>query len=157
MSGKPNEFPAEVRAAFAEHQAQYHRDPDAAHLWDPIVIGVPGGPVPCLLLFHRGRRSGDMLESVLQYYKRGEELAIVASKGGMPNHPLWYLNLLAEPVCDVQIARERRRVRARTINGAERAAWWALITAEQPQQLQYEQRTRREIPVVVLEPDTGAG
>jgi deazaflavin-dependent oxidoreductase (nitroreductase family) len=153
MSGNnPNEFPPEVLEAFAQHHKQYHEDPDAAHMWDPIVIGVPGGAVPCLLLFHRGRKSGRALESVLQYYKRGEEIAIVASKGGMPNHPVWYLNLEAAPDCEMQIASERRRVRARTVSGVERAAWWQLITAEQPQQLEYEQRTSREIPVVVLDP-----
>ena len=150
-SNNPNEFPTEVLAAFAQHAEQYHRDPEAAHMWDPIVIGVPGGAVPCLLLFHRGRRSGRALESVLQYYKRGEEIAIVASKGGMPNHPLWYLNLEASPDCEVQIATVKRKVRARTTNGAERAAWWELITAEQPQQVEYEQSTSREIPVIVLD------
>ena len=151
-SNDANEFPPEVLAAFAEHQKQYHQDPEAAHMWDPIVIGVPGGAVPCLLLFYSGRKSGRRLESVLQYYKRGEEIAIVASKGGMPNHPMWYLNLVAAPDCEVQIAVERSQVRARTVSGAERTAWWQFITAEQSQQLEYEQRTSREIPVVVLEP-----
>lgn len=151
-SNDANEFPPEVLAAFADHQEQYRQDPEAAHMWDPIVIGVPGGAVPCLLLFHSGRKSGRRLESVLQYYKRGGEIAIVASKGGMPNHPMWYLNLEAAPDCEVQIAGERRQVRARTVSGSERTAWWQLITAEQLQQLEYERRTGREIPVIVLEP-----
>lgn len=145
------DFPPHVLAAFAAHHALYHSDPVAAHLWDPAVIGVPGGPVPCLLLFHRGRRSRAVLETILQYYRRDGELAIVASKGGMPAHPAWYLNLLAEPRCEVQIAEERLAVRARTVTGAARAPWWEFITREQPQQRLYEARTTREIPVVVLE------
>ena len=146
-----SEFPPEVLAAFTAHQEQYNQDPEAAHMWDPAVIGVPGGPVPCLLLVHVGRKSGQKLECVLQYYKLGEEIAIVASKGGMPHHPVWYLNLEATPDCEVQIASERRKARARTTTGQERSDWWRVITDEQPQQLEYEQSTSREIPVVVLE------
>ena len=146
-----SEFPPEVLAAFTAHQEQYNQEPEAAHMWDPAVIGVPGGPVPCLLLAHVGRKSGKKLECVLQYYKLDNEIAIVASKGGSPHHPIWYLNLEATPECEAQIASERRKVRARTTTGQERSDWWQRITTEQPQQLEYEQSTSREIPVVVLE------
>lgn len=146
-----DDLPEAVRRAIAEHHEQYQRDPEAAHLWDPGVIGVPGGPVPCLLLHHVGRKSGRTLNSILQYYRRGDEVVIVASKGGLPQHPVWYLNLLAQPDCEVQIGRFRTRARARTLSGAEREAWWSRIVAEQPVQLEYQARTTREIPVVVLE------
>ena len=146
-----DDLPAAVRHAIAAHHAQYLVDPVAAHLWDPAVIGVPGGPVPCLLLQHRGRKSGHALHSILQYYRHGDAVAIVASKGGLPRHPVWYLNLLAEPACEVQIAAFRCAARARTLAGAERAAWWARIVAEQPVQRDYQARTAREIPVVLLE------
>lgn len=145
------DLPEAVRQTIAEHHAQYLSDPDAAHLWDPIVIGVPGGPVPCLLLWHTGRRSGRRLNSVLQYYRRGDEIAIVASKGGTAHHPAWYHNLVAEPHCEVWIGSFKTTAVARTMDAAERARWWPEITAEQPQQLEYEQRTNREIPVVMLE------
>ncbi|MGE3847937.1 MAG: nitroreductase/quinone reductase family protein [Gammaproteobacteria bacterium] len=146
-----DDLPEAVRRAIAEHHEQYQRDPEAAHLWDPGVIGVPGGPVPCLLLHHVGRKSGRPLASILQYYRRGDEVVIVASKGGLPQHPVWYLNLQAQPECEVQIGRFHTRARARTLTGAERAAWWTRIVAEQPVQRDYQARTTREIPVVVLE------
>ena len=145
------ELPAAVRAAIAAHHELYLRDPQAAHLWDPGVIGIPGGPVPCLLLFHTGRKSGRRLNTILQYYRMDDQIAVVASKGGVAAHPAWYLNLCAEPACEAWIGTARSRVRARTVEGEERARWWAMITDEQPVQREYQARTSREIPVVVLE------
>lgn len=145
------EFPPAVQAEFAAHTKCYREDPEAAHLWDPAVIGVPGGPVQCLLLHHIGRKSGQRRQAILQYYLHDDAVAIVASKGGMAHHPLWYLNLIERPDCEVQIGSFRSAARARVVNGAERAQWWARITREQPMQRDYEARTRREIPVVVLD------
>ena len=142
---------AAVRAIIAAHHVLYRADPEAAHSWDPIVIGVPGGPVPCLLLHHRGRKSGTMLDSILQYYRYDNRIGIVASKGGLPHHPAWYLNLVSEPRCEVQIGKLRSSAVARTLSGAERAQWWQWVTAEQPIQLEYQARTTREIPILVLE------
>jgi deazaflavin-dependent oxidoreductase (nitroreductase family) len=144
------DLPEAARREIAAHHRQYAADPEAAHWWDPGVIGVPGGPVPCLLLHHVGRRSGERLHSILQYYVHGGEVAIVASKGGTAFHPAWYHNLLANPACEVQIGTFHCRATARTVHGGERAAWWVRITREQPMQLEYAARTRREIPVVVL-------
>jgi len=151
-----DELPAAVRAGIAAHHDLYLRDPEAAHLWDPAVIGMPGGPVPCLLLFHTGRRSGQRLNTILQYYRMDGQVAIVASKGGVAKHPAWYLNLCAEPACEAWIGARRSHLRARTVEGEERARWWALITAEQPVQREYQARTSREIPVIVLENDDAA-
>ncbi len=145
------ELPEAVRRAIAAHHEQYLTDPDAAHLWDPAVIGVPGGPVPCLLLFHTGRRSGRRLHTILQYYRVDGAIAIVASKGGVARHPAWYFNLQQAPRCEVWIGSFRSPATARTVHGAERARWWEAITAEQPVQLEYQARTSREIPVVVLD------
>lgn len=145
------DLPAAVRREIAAHHALYARDPEAAHLWDPVVIGVPGGAVPCLLLHHLGRKSGQRLNSILQYYRHGDDIVIVASKGGLPQHPVWYLNLLAEPACEVQIGAFRTPAVARTLHGDERARWWQRVSAEQPIQLQYQQRTTREIPLIMLD------
>jgi deazaflavin-dependent oxidoreductase (nitroreductase family) len=145
------EFSEASRQQIAAHHELYLRDPEQAHLWDPIVIGVPGGPVPCLLLHHLGRKSGRRLNSILQYYRHSDQIAIVASKGGMPQHPVWYLNLLAHPACEVQIGKARWAATARTMTGEERAEWWARITREQPIQLEYQARTRREIPILLLD------
>lgn len=144
-------LPDGVQAELDAHRNLYLTDPAAAHMWDPIVIGVPGGPVKCLLLTYRGRKSGRMLHTSLQYYELGSKIAIVGSRGGTIEHPVWYLNLLAEPRCHIQVGAESREAVARTVTGAERAAWWASVTAEQPVQLEYQARTTREIPIIVLE------
>jgi deazaflavin-dependent oxidoreductase (nitroreductase family) len=151
LAANDDDFSDAVRREIAAHHVQYLNDPEGAHLWDPIVIGVPGGPVPCLLLHHIGRKSGQALNSILQYYRHEDEIVIVASKGGTISNPAWYLNLLAHPACEVQIKHFRSPAIARTLTSAERAVWWPRITREQPMQLQYEARTPREIPVVVLE------
>jgi hypothetical protein len=75
-------LPDNVARELAAHLEQYKKDPVAAHYWDPICIGVPGGPVACLLLTHTGRKSSKPLDSVLQYYRRGNDVAIVGSRGG---------------------------------------------------------------------------
>lgn len=147
---RTNDLPDAVRREIAAHHALYAEDPAAAHLWDPVVIGVPGGAVPCLLLHHVGRKSGQRLNSILQYYRHGDDIVIVASKGGLPQHPVWYLNLLAAPACEVQIGAFRSPAVARTLSGAERAMWWQRVTAEQPIQLDYQQRTTREMPLIML-------
>ncbi len=146
-----DDFPPEVMQAFAEHEQQYLTDPDAARLWDPICIGVPGGPVPCLLLFHTGRRSGKRLKSVLQYYTRNGQIAIVASKGGASSHPKWYLNLVADPTCEVWIGSHKTAATARAMTPDEHAYWWPEMKAEQPAQVEYEKRTSRQIPLLILE------
>jgi proline iminopeptidase len=76
---------------------------------------------------------------------------IVASKGGAPAHPAWYVNLRAQPEVDVQVAADRFRARARTATGAERAALWKQMAEIYPPYNDYQKRTQREIPVVVLE------
>lgn len=155
-AARQSDLPDAVRREIAAHHALYARDPEAAHLWDPLVIGVPGGAVPCLLLHHRGRKSGQRRNSILQYYRHGDDVVIVASKGGLPQHPVWYLNLLAEPACEVQIGAFRSPATARTMRGDERAVWWQRVTAEQPIQLEYQQRTTREIPLIMLDMQVAA-
>lgn len=144
-------LPDGVQAELDAHRNQYLTDPEAAHMWDPIVIGVPGGPVKCLLLTYKGRKSGRMLHTSLQYYELDGKIAVVGSRGGTVEHPVWYLNLLAEPRCHIQVGAEGREAVARTVTGAEREAWWASVTAEQPVQLEYQARTTREIPIIVMD------
>jgi deazaflavin-dependent oxidoreductase (nitroreductase family) len=150
-SGSLEKLPDEVQRELQAHLEQYLRDPEKAHLWDPVVIGVPGGAVKTLLLTCMGRKSGRALHTVLQYYKMDGKIAIVASRGGTVDHPSWYLNLLAHPRCTVQIAKASSPAMTRTVQGEERARWWASITKEQPIQLVYQARTERVIPVVVFD------
>jgi deazaflavin-dependent oxidoreductase (nitroreductase family) len=152
LSGKPlDDLPDVVKRELDAHLQQYLKDPEAAHFWDPIVIGVPGGPVQTLMVTMTGRKSGRTLHAVLQYYKLGSQTAIVASKGGTTDHPVWYLNLLANPNCEIQIGKFSSPAVARTVEGAERARWWDAVTKEQPIQLMYQSRTERIIPIVVLD------
>ncbi len=144
-------LPDSVMRELAAHRAQYLSDPEKAHLWDPIVIGVPGGPVKNLLLTYTGRRSGRRLQTVLQYYHYFGQYAVVGSRGGTVDHPFWYKSLVANPSCEVQIAKLVVSAKARTLEGDERAKWWPLITQEQPEQRKYEARTSRVIPVVVFD------
>ena len=107
---------------------------------------------PTLLLTTTGRKSGKARTQPLIYGDIGGKWVIVASLGGAPRHPAWYLNLCAHPEVEVQIKAQCFRARARTALGAERAALWQEMAVIYPPYEQYRQMTTREIPVVVLEP-----
>ena len=112
---------------------------------------VPGVP-QMLLLDHVGARSGIPRTTPLAYAVDGPDLVLVASKGGHPQHPAWYHNLLAHPETEVQVGPERRPVRARVARPEERERLWRLATAVYPGFDDYQARTPRQIPVLVLEP-----
>ncbi len=106
-----------------------------------------------LLLTTRGRRTGRSHTVPLLYLKGGDALVIIASWGGRDHHPHWYLNLLAEPRAEVHVRGRVWRVEARTAQGTERAAWWQRAVDAHHGYAEYQGRTRREIPVVILEPE----
>ena len=109
-----------------------------------------GGPI--LLLDHVGRRSGKRRTNPLLYLPDGQNLAIVASKGGVDTHPAWWHNLQANPETTVQVGGDRRRVRARQATAPERARLWPRLVEMYPSYARYQSRTERQIPVVILEP-----
>jgi deazaflavin-dependent oxidoreductase (nitroreductase family) len=111
----------------------------------------PGSP-PMLLLDHLGAKSGTRRTSPLVYGRDGENLVLVASKGGYPRHPGWFHNLRANPDTTVQVGSQVRKVRARVAEGEERARLWALMVGVYSGYEGYRRRTEREIPLVVLEP-----
>jgi len=117
------------------------------------VIGhrFPGAP-PSLLLDHVGARTGTKRTSPLVYTVDGENLILVASKGGYPKNPAWFHNLLAHPDTTIQVGAERRPVRARVATAAERKRMWPLVVTTYSGYDEYQRRTEREIPLVVLEP-----
>lgn len=121
------------------------------HLWDSSVVPGGLGPIATLLLMAVGRRSGTMRPLPLLYGKTGNDYVIVASKGGRPKHPAWYLNLIAAQEVDIQVATDRFRVRPRTTDGAEREALWTQMVAIYPPFVDYQAKTDRMFPVVVLE------
>jgi F420H(2)-dependent quinone reductase len=117
------------------------------------VIGhrVPGLP-QMLLLDHVGAKSGQKRTMPLAYARDGDDLVLVASKGGHAKNPAWFHNLKANPDTTVQVGSERRRVRARVAEPEERERLWAKADAEWSDFKTYRARTDREIPLVVLEP-----
>lgn len=111
----------------------------------------PHGAPVCLLITI-GRKSGKARTAPLLYLRDGDRLVVVASKGGMPSHPLWYLNLQAHPEVLVQIGREKRSMRARTADEQERAELWPRLVDMYSDYAQYQEWTDRRIPVVICEP-----
>jgi deazaflavin-dependent oxidoreductase (nitroreductase family) len=111
----------------------------------------PGSP-PMLLLDHVGAKSARKRTSPLVYGRDGENLVLVASKGGYPKNPAWFHNLRANPDTTVQVGSQMRNVTARVAEGEERARLWALMVGVYPGYEGYRKRTKREIPIVVLEP-----
>jgi len=111
---------------------------------------VPGAP-PMLLLDHVGARSAVRRTTPLVYVRDGEDVVIVASKGGHPRHPAWYHNLRAHPDTTVQIGSEHRPVRARVADPRERERLWPLAVSTYGGYEGYRRRTAREIPLVVLQ------
>ena len=105
-----------------------------------------------LLLATTGLATGRPHIVPLLYLSRGTALVVIASYGGRPAHPQWYLNLLAEPDAEVQIGARKVEVRARTASGAERAELWREVVTAYEGYSQYQSRTDREIPIVILEP-----
>jgi F420H(2)-dependent quinone reductase len=114
---------------------------------------IPGVPGRMLLLDHVGAKSGTKRTSPLLYIGDGEDVVVVASKGGFPKHPAWLHNLKANPDTTVQIGTERREVHARVATPEERERLWPLCVKAYHGYADYQVRSKgREIPVVILEP-----
>jgi deazaflavin-dependent oxidoreductase (nitroreductase family) len=105
-----------------------------------------------LILTTTGRRSGEPRVHPLIYGRHGDDYLVVASKGGSPEHPAWYLNLSASPDVEIQVKGHKMRAHARTATSQERAELWPIMTKEWPDYDNYQRKTDREIPIVVLEP-----
>jgi deazaflavin-dependent oxidoreductase (nitroreductase family) len=112
---------------------------------------IPGF-APSLLLDHVGAKSGRKRTSPLVYGEDGENLILIASKGGYPKNPAWFHNLMANPGTTVQVGSRRRNVRARVATKQERERLWPLMVGVYGGYEDYRRRTDRELPVVVLEP-----
>jgi deazaflavin-dependent oxidoreductase (nitroreductase family) len=128
-----------------DHLRRYvESDGGAGHEWRPGVM--------TLLLTTTGRRSGQAHRTPLIYGVDGDRYLVVASKGGSDTHPLWYLNLTANPAVRVQVADAVFDARARTATPEEKSRLWPVMTDIWPLYDEYQDRTRREIPLVILEP-----
>ena len=126
-----------------EHVDRYRAtDGEEGHDWRGAKV---------LLLTTTGRRSGEQRTTPLIYGRSDGDYMVVASKGGAPAPPAWYLNLSADPEVEVQVKGERFRARARTAGAEEKPPLWRTMTGEWPDYDAYQEKTEREIPVVVLE------
>ena len=126
-----------------EHVRRYlQTDGAEGHDWQGTTV---------LILTTTGRRSGDQRSTPLIYGKHGDDYVVVASKGGAEEHPAWYLNLSAEPEVTVQVRGDRFQARARTAAADEKPELWKLMTDRWPAYDDYQVKTNRDIPVVVLE------
>jgi deazaflavin-dependent oxidoreductase (nitroreductase family) len=122
------------------------------HMYTIAPPGYSQMNVPSLLLTTTGRKSGEKFIFPLFYGETGNSYIIVASKGGAPEHPGWYRNLLANPEVEVQVGTKKLKARARTASGAERMQMWEKALEFWPPYADYQKKTEREIPVVVLDP-----
>jgi deazaflavin-dependent oxidoreductase (nitroreductase family) len=115
-------------------------------------VGYEWNGAPSLLLTTTGRKSGEARISPLIFGRDGDDYLVVASVGGLPNHPAWYLNLQADPNASVQVRAEHLDVVARTASPDEKPRLWQIVNEVWPNYDVYQSRTDRVIPVVVLTP-----
>jgi F420H(2)-dependent quinone reductase len=115
-------------------------------------LGGTYGKAPVALVESVGRKSGKRRTHPLLATKDGDNVVVVASKGGVHKHPAWYLNLMAHPETTVNWYGEVRRMRARETEGEERERLWKQMTDVYPTYEDYQRRTGRQIPVILLEP-----
>jgi len=135
-----------------DHLSRYIATDGAdGYLWD-ASLGGGKGLVPTLLLTTVGRKSGRVLTLPLIFGRFGPNYVVVASKGGAPTHPAWYLNLQANPEVRVQVKAQKFTARAHTANPEERAALWPMMVQLYQPYAKYQTKTDRQIPVVVLQP-----
>ena len=126
-----------------EHVKRYvETDGAEGHDWQGATV---------LILTTSGRRSAKSRSTPLIYGRHGDDYVVVASKGGSPTHPSWYLNLLVQPRVRVQVRGDRFAARARTATAEEKPELWRMMTSKWPAYDTYQHNTAREIPVVVLE------
>ena len=136
-----------------EHANRYLASGGAeGHMYKRDVPGRGEITAPALLLTTTGRKSGDKFIFPLFYGMDGDSYFVIASKGGAPQHPGWYRNILAHPDVEVQVGAKKLKARARTAGGEERVRLWKKALQFWPPYADYQLKTEREIPVVVLDP-----
>jgi deazaflavin-dependent oxidoreductase (nitroreductase family) len=108
--------------------------------------------LPVIIVTTRGNKTGKVRKMALMRVEHQGEYALIASMGGAPKHPVWYFNLLADPRVTIQDGPEPRAYDVRQLEGDERATWWERAVAAFPPYAEYQQRTKRTIPVFVAKP-----
>ena len=111
--------------------------------------------LPVVIVTNRGARSGKVRKTPVMRVEHDGRYAMVASKGGAPEHPVWYYNVQANPLVELQDGPRRQDMVAREVTGDERSEWWKRAVAAYPPYAEYQEKTAREIPVFILEPVAG--
>jgi deazaflavin-dependent oxidoreductase (nitroreductase family) len=136
--------PIDASLRNAEHVQRYlETDGEVGYIWNGV---------PILLLTTTGRRSGEPRTTPLIFAPDGDDYLVIASQGGAPRHPNWYLNLLAEPRAEIQVKADKFVVTAHTASDQEKPRLWKIAAGAWPNYDVYQTRTERPIPVVVLTP-----
>ncbi|HXC81786.1 MAG TPA: nitroreductase family deazaflavin-dependent oxidoreductase [Trebonia sp.] len=112
---------------------------------------LPGTELPVVIVTNRGAKSGAVRKTPVMRVEHDGSYAAVASKGGAPEHPLWYYNLRTNPRVEVQDGADKWEMTARELTGDERDVWWQRAVAAYPPYAEYQRKTSRQIPVFVLE------
>ena len=140
-----------VQAGWVKEHVDRYKNSEGAegHLWDRASAE---GSFPCLLLTTIGRKSGEPKTTPLIYGRDQEDYTIIASQGGRPSHPAWYLNLVSNPKVQVQVAAEQFSAVARSTLGKERQSLWKMMMEVYPLFDNYQEKVSgvREIPLVIL-------
>jgi deazaflavin-dependent oxidoreductase (nitroreductase family) len=110
------------------------------------------GKAPVLLLTMRGRKSGELKTTPLIHIANGDDVVLVASQGGMSKDPIWYLNLQADPSVEITVGNKSRKMVARNATDQEKQELWGLICSVHPDFQAYQDRTERNIPVMICSP-----
>jgi deazaflavin-dependent oxidoreductase (nitroreductase family) len=134
-------------SAWARKQAEVY---EASGGTDADTLRDTG--LPIIVLTTLGAKSGKLRKTALMRVEHDGVYAVVASRGGAPQHPQWYFNLVANPLVELQDGPDKRDYRAREVHGDEKALWWERSVAAYPPYADYQKRTDRQIPVFVLEP-----
>jgi deazaflavin-dependent oxidoreductase (nitroreductase family) len=141
---EPDYQPTDYSLLGAEHVRRYQEtDGEVGYLWNGV---------PTLLLTTIGRKSGSRRTSPLIFARDGDDYLVVASVGGGPQHPAWYLNLQADPRAEIQVRGKRLQVLAHTADETQKPRLWDIVAAQWPNYNVYQSRTERSIPVVILRP-----
>ena len=142
--GEENYQPPDVTLLGEDHIRAYREsDGEVGYIWNGV---------PTLLLTVTGRKSGESRTSALIFGRDGDDYLVVASVGGMPEHPQWYKNLLANSRAEIQVKGDHIAVEAATASEADKPRLWQIMAELWPNYDVYQSRTERAIPVVVLSP-----
>ena len=141
-----------LQGTYEPSPAQWVRDQVALYESSGGTEGTTLFELPVILLTTLGARSGKVRKTPLMRVEHDGRYALVASKGGAPEHPVWYYNLLAEPRVELQDGPRKGDMVVRQVTGDEKAEWWTRAVAAYPPYAEYQEKTDRQIPVFVAEP-----